>query len=1315
MGKNSWLRKTKKVLASIAVIAMTVSMLPVKTVSAEETRTEYPYTLFAVSNEEGAITVNAENLCVNGSVATNGTVVADGEVTVNGEVLEQEALSMILLGDALNSTYFTDDGKEEYSSDYSCENTNITIDVSLEVEGNLTLLGNIVLNKAVSVKNDIALSGNAFNAEQAVLYAENGDITMDFNNINFTGLIYAPKGEVVISAPYANLNSVIIIAEKIKIETLYANVNYNEFMASFIADTLNSSEDDEIEETVPEDLEFYAYGSYSEETNCIEIEWYTENGAESFSVWSSDDNILYQEEATVAEVFSYSYPITEEFDIKYFKVSMMDSEGKAQETLPFMITKSEAGYDAELFDADGDRIPDLFEAMLGTDAQKIDTDGDELTDYEEIYVTGTDPMVFDSITQGVSDAEADSDKDGLTNREEILLGTNPLLEDTDDDLLSDFDEVHRYDTNPLVADTDEDGIKDGEEILLGLDPKNPMTYGGPDAEYRVEQSIDVESEVLEKVNTEENPYQMSIDIVAAGYAERNIVVEESKYSSVLQNDAILGFVPELSYGLEGITDATLRFEIDEEYTDNILGLFPEDEELTGIKRLNVFKYFEDLNMLLPIETKFDEENNVLYAEVDELGTYCVMDMELWLESLGVIEQEETEPMVYAMRPTNAYEDVLFEGDMRLNVPECEVMGDGIEIVEETISDEVPMLMNARGVIKKETPVDIVFLFQTAGTSELDYELQYNMIKSVTTNLFLNYADVRVCIIEYGETEAAILPSATEPVWQTDIGKVAGALGKIGGYELTYEYCNRGAAFSMMNDLDFRESAAKFVFHLANGNSGVQAGFFSELDVCAQKQINYTEILPLGSYYLDENFAAALQAAIEKTKGLSLTYTDETPDIVYEHIISHIAPPKYEFEVIVPNGWKKIKLDSILTVDGLTDTDEDKLLDREEVNVELVYWEVDGKIVLPTLQECMMLANKPYAEEGMTRFLNDRTSTSMPSTAYHETIRGLINNTYILPIISDPSTIDSDGDGYSDYDEILTYESNPLKSDIKIVEIQNEYIKINTSTETDENEAMDNKMYGGNQNWFYDTADSFENDLMSLRIQENGCGIIASCDLLLYIQKAFNIKLTEISATDWISYDQYEEFVRFYVNNYVEPFDLEEALLKDLKLERPYLMTKFEKLMYDELDEFLRQIVVDTSNAITDGTGSIGCFPTSVSEAFNQYCNDHKCYDMYMRFYQTKNYTQDFVEKKIEDSLYKNMPPVLLVGLYTDVPFKYENDLDMCRSMSTHYVVVTGIKYDYINNNTTLIISTWSKKAELSLEGYMDSPGLLGGLYINSMY
>lgn len=32
-------------------------------------------------------------------------------------------------------------------------------------------------------------------------------------------------------------------------------------------------------------------------------------------------------------------------------------------------------------------------------------------------------------------------------------------------------------------------------------------------------------------------------------------------------------------------------------------------------------------MLLPIETVIDEETNTISATVDELGTYCVVDME----------------------------------------------------------------------------------------------------------------------------------------------------------------------------------------------------------------------------------------------------------------------------------------------------------------------------------------------------------------------------------------------------------------------------------------------------------------------------------------------------------------------------------------------------------------------------------------------------------------------------------------------------------------------------------------------------------------
>jgi len=40
-------------------------------------------------------------------------------------------------------------------------------------------------------------------------------------------------------------------------------------------------------------------------------------------------------------------------------------------------------------------------------------------------------------------------------------------------------------------------------------------------------------------------------------------------------------------------------------------------------------------MLLPVATEFDEESNTLYAETDELGTYCVLDMEVLMRNFGI--------------------------------------------------------------------------------------------------------------------------------------------------------------------------------------------------------------------------------------------------------------------------------------------------------------------------------------------------------------------------------------------------------------------------------------------------------------------------------------------------------------------------------------------------------------------------------------------------------------------------------------------------------------------------------------------------------
>ncbi len=57
----------------------------------------------------------------------------------------------------------------------------------------------------------------------------------------------------------------------------------------------------------------------------------------------------------------------------------------------------------------------------------------------------------------------DSDNDGLTDVEEISIGTNPQLYDTDGDTLSDYQEYNVLGTNPLKKNTDGDRYNDNED------------------------------------------------------------------------------------------------------------------------------------------------------------------------------------------------------------------------------------------------------------------------------------------------------------------------------------------------------------------------------------------------------------------------------------------------------------------------------------------------------------------------------------------------------------------------------------------------------------------------------------------------------------------------------------------------------------------------------------------------------------------------------------------------------------------------------------------------------------------------------------
>jgi hypothetical protein len=62
-------------------------------------------------------------------------------------------------------------------------------------------------------------------------------------------------------------------------------------------------------------------------------------------------------------------------------------------------------------------------------------------------------------------AAQDSDGDGLADDFEIPNHLDPQNPDSDRDILTDGDELHKYYTGPLNQDSDDDGVSDGNEVV----------------------------------------------------------------------------------------------------------------------------------------------------------------------------------------------------------------------------------------------------------------------------------------------------------------------------------------------------------------------------------------------------------------------------------------------------------------------------------------------------------------------------------------------------------------------------------------------------------------------------------------------------------------------------------------------------------------------------------------------------------------------------------------------------------------------------------------------------------------------------------
>lgn len=209
-----------------------------------------------------------------------------------------------------------------------------------------------------------------------------------------------------------------------------------------------------------------------------------------------------------------------------------------------------------------------------------------------------------------------------------------------------------YELEPDEIDTDGDGLPDEEEKKLGLDPNNPSTNGVPDNEYCTEQKLADSNIPLNGLPN--NEYSISAKVDGIGFAEDRLSITESFESELFtDNKSIIGKTVNVDYAGK-FNSLNLDFTINNDLIDNSYSAYAKTcDELKGIKRFQAFQYDTKNNILLPIQTEHNISNSTLSVKIEELGPVCIIDLEKWLDMLGIepIGTKQTKSVLAATSST----------------------------------------------------------------------------------------------------------------------------------------------------------------------------------------------------------------------------------------------------------------------------------------------------------------------------------------------------------------------------------------------------------------------------------------------------------------------------------------------------------------------------------------------------------------------------------------------------------------------------------------------------------------------------------------
>lgn len=714
---------------------------------------------------------------------------------------------------------------------------------------------------------------------------------------------------------------------------------------------------------------------------------------------------------------------------------------------------------------------------MGTDPFSEFSDDDQLDDALEMML-GFDPLSSDTDGDGVSDDQEDNDGDGLTILQELDLGTYLWTDDSDMDGIKDGDEVNVYETDPLNPDSDGDDIIDGDELKLGTDPSNTDSDndGIPDNHERFLQTRE------ETVNNVERPVvnRVEVELEGTGCLDTVMTIEDvygvDTYSSDLFG--LVGVPIEIEY--EGdFEEATITFHYDESLlATNFLNTNDSSYDgTTSASDLGILWYDEESGFYIDCDATVNTIAQTVSCNTTHFSTYMLYDKKAW-EFRWVNELEG----LSIPRPATLDED----GNPR-GIDYLVMLQHDVSMTEEQKKEQHDFVFS---LIDNLGPRDrIQFLCMVSNTliGKIDRNLGY-VPESDIASLKATYESMK-----WDNPESFWPCSYADHCVTTDIGweymltrtsnrNVGDNGNKVVGicfgnsissdqYELPVYTNYRN------NCLEGREDASDYIILLSGGEIQYPkknwiTAWGGDIIDCGQVEDPYIEFCRLFN----------LRQDIDADEGVG----DGIWDI-------------HESQGMVGTNGKVYYSDP-----NKIDTDDDGLTDAEEMGTAI-------KIEVSTNREVFI--------DGIP-LMEAQTGGNFTYNLYmrpHLLLYSLYGPGvwYEYKVKSDPQNDDTDGDFYSDISDPWPERNNMktigLEGKFNPTEEFSGYVKVYDHPTMNEQK---NPSYGGDQDWF--TALGVEQDSKNSMIDENGCGVIALTDLVLYDM----VRNRDVSFADYYELTRY---------------------------------------------------------------------------------------------------------------------------------------------------------------------------------------------------